>query len=32
VAATLTEQSWGAEVGWLTDRFGVARMASIDKP
>ncbi len=27
----LAEQSWGADVGWLTDKFGITWMVSIDK-
>jgi PhnB protein len=30
VKGPLTPQSWGAEVGWLTDRFGLNWMVSID--
>ncbi len=27
----LTEQSWGAQVGWLADQFGINWMVTIDK-
>jgi PhnB protein len=27
----LARQSWGADVGWLTDKFGITWMVSIDK-
>lgn len=27
----LTAQPWGADVGWLTDKFGINWMVSIDK-
>jgi PhnB protein len=27
----LSRQTWGAEVGWLTDKFGINWMISIDK-
>jgi PhnB protein len=27
----LAEQSWGADVGWLTDKFGINWVVSIDK-
>jgi uncharacterized glyoxalase superfamily protein PhnB len=25
------EQPWGADVGWLTDKFGISWLVSIDK-
>lgn len=27
----LSDQPWGATVGWLTDKFGINWMVSIDK-
>lgn len=27
----LTEQPWGASMGWLTDRYGIGWMVNIDK-
>jgi PhnB protein len=27
----LTKQPWGASVGWLTDKFGINWMVSIDR-
>lgn len=27
----LTEQSWGADLGWFTDKFGINWMVSIEK-
>jgi PhnB protein len=31
IKGPLTPQSWGAEVGWLTDKFGVDWMINIDR-
>lgn len=31
VKMPLKEQAWGSEVGWLTDKFGINWMVSIDK-
>jgi PhnB protein len=27
----LTEQPWGASMGWMTDKFGIEWMVNIDK-
>ena len=32
VKGPLSATPWGAEVGWLTDRFGVSWMVSIERP